>query len=197
MALFLKRAGLEMTSVSYRGTAPAMTDVMAGHIPTMFVPLPEAMPQAEGGNIRMLAVSGDERARRAPDIADHRGIRLSRLPRQSWNGLMAPAGHARRHRQPDRGRVRQRRQGSEIRRAARHRKASSRSGFTPAEFAKFIAAGHGALGGGGEDRRRHAAVAAKGRCRALCLAGTPAADIEIRIEVQLLSGAPMFDFTRF
>jgi tripartite-type tricarboxylate transporter receptor subunit TctC len=58
MALFLKRAGLEMTSVSYRGTAPAMTDLVAGHIPTMFVPLSEALPQAQAGNIRMLAVSG-------------------------------------------------------------------------------------------------------------------------------------------
>src|SRR5262249_20310800 len=36
MALFLKRAGLEMTNVSYRGNAPALTDVVAGHLPTMF-----------------------------------------------------------------------------------------------------------------------------------------------------------------
>src|SRR5262245_32535247 len=43
MALFLKRAGIEMTAVSYRGTAQALTDVIAGHIPCMFVPLPEAI----------------------------------------------------------------------------------------------------------------------------------------------------------
>jgi tripartite-type tricarboxylate transporter receptor subunit TctC len=92
MALFLKRAGIEMTAVSYRGTAQALTDVIAGHIPTMFVPLPEAMPQAEGGKVRMIAVSDNKRARSAPAIptisesgyAGFRGI--------SWNGLMAPAG---------------------------------------------------------------------------------------------------------
>src|SRR5205085_4566612 len=54
MALFLKKAGLDMTAVSYRGTAQALTDVIAGHIPCMFVPLPEAKPQAEGGKIRMI-----------------------------------------------------------------------------------------------------------------------------------------------
>jgi tripartite-type tricarboxylate transporter receptor subunit TctC len=95
MALFLKRAGIEMTSVSYRGTAQALTDVIAGHIPAMFVPLPEAKPQADGGRIRMLAVSDDKRARGAPDVPTiaesgypgYRGI--------SWNGLMAPAGTSR------------------------------------------------------------------------------------------------------
>jgi tripartite-type tricarboxylate transporter receptor subunit TctC len=91
MQMLLKRAGLEMTRVSYRGTAPALTDVIAGHIPTMFVPLPEAQPQAEAGKVRMIAISDDKRSKRAPDVPTiaesgfpgYRGI--------SWNGLMAPA----------------------------------------------------------------------------------------------------------
>src|SRR5713226_8398079 len=65
MALFLKRAGLEMTNVSYRGTAPALTDLIAGHIPTMFVPISEALPQARADRIRMLAVSSGTRSREA------------------------------------------------------------------------------------------------------------------------------------
>jgi tripartite-type tricarboxylate transporter receptor subunit TctC len=92
MALFLKRAGLEMTAVSYRGTAPALTDVIGGHIPTMFVPLPEALPHAESGKVRIVAISDDKRAREAPNVPTiaesgypgYRGV--------SWNGLMAPAG---------------------------------------------------------------------------------------------------------
>jgi tripartite-type tricarboxylate transporter receptor subunit TctC len=91
MALFLKRAGLEMTSVSYRGTAQAMTDVIAGHIPTMFVPLPEAMPQAEAGTIRMLAVSDDKRSRMAPSIPTISESGYPGFRGISWNGLMAPA----------------------------------------------------------------------------------------------------------
>jgi tripartite-type tricarboxylate transporter receptor subunit TctC len=92
MALFLKRAGLEMTSVSYRGTAQALTDVIAGHIPTMFVPLPEAMPQAEGGKIRMLAGSDDKRSRGAPNIPTIAESGYPGFRGISWNGLMAPAG---------------------------------------------------------------------------------------------------------
>src|SRR5262249_48379322 len=42
MALFLKRAGLEMRNVSYRGSAPALNDVIAGHVPTMFTLLGDA-----------------------------------------------------------------------------------------------------------------------------------------------------------
>jgi tripartite-type tricarboxylate transporter receptor subunit TctC len=92
MALFLKRAGLEMIAVSYRGTAQAITDVIAGHIPTMFVPLPEALPHAEAGKVRIIAISDDKRSRKAPNVPTvaesgypgYRGI--------SWNGLLAPAG---------------------------------------------------------------------------------------------------------
>jgi len=91
MALFLKRAGLEMTSVSYRGTAPAMTDLVGGQIPTMFVPLSEALPQAQAGNIRMLGVSGDKRAKQAPDVPTIAESGFPGFHGESWNGLVAPA----------------------------------------------------------------------------------------------------------
>ncbi|HWP26085.1 MAG TPA: tripartite tricarboxylate transporter substrate binding protein [Xanthobacteraceae bacterium] len=92
MALFLKRAGIEMTAVSYRGTAPALADLIGGHIPTMFVPLPEAIHQAEAGKIRILAISDDKRSPQVPNVPTiaesgypgYRGV--------SWNGLFAPAG---------------------------------------------------------------------------------------------------------
>lgn len=92
MALFLKRAGLEMTAVSYRGTAPAMSDLIGGHIPTMFVPLPEALPQAQGGKIRMLAVSSGTRARQAADVPTVAESGFPGYDAASWNGLLAPAG---------------------------------------------------------------------------------------------------------
>jgi len=68
MALFLKRAGLDMTNVSYRGNAPALTDVVAGHLPTMFSNISDAIPQASAGTIHLLAVSSERRARQIPDI---------------------------------------------------------------------------------------------------------------------------------
>ena len=139
MALFLKRAGLEMTNVSYRGTALAMTDLIAGHIPTMFVPISEALPQARGGTIRMLAVSSGTRAQQAPGRADHRrvglsGIRLRVLDRHDGAGRNAEAD-----RRSHRGRARARHQGSALRRATAARTASIRPIASPAEFSAFIA----------------------------------------------------------
>jgi tripartite-type tricarboxylate transporter receptor subunit TctC len=91
MALFLKRANIEMTPAHYRGNAPALTDVVAGHIPAMFSTLADALPHATSGAIRLLAVSGDKRAPQVPDVppvgeAGYPGYKVI-----TWNGLMAPA----------------------------------------------------------------------------------------------------------
>jgi tripartite-type tricarboxylate transporter receptor subunit TctC len=91
MATFLKRAGLEMTGVSYRGTSLAITDLIAGHVPTMFVPISEALPQAKAGLVRMLAISS---AGRNPQAADVPTVAEQGYPGYdftSWTGLMAPA----------------------------------------------------------------------------------------------------------
>jgi tripartite-type tricarboxylate transporter receptor subunit TctC len=92
MALLLKRAGLEMTSVSYRGTSQAIIDVIAGHIPTMFVPLPEALPQAESGKVRIIAISDTVRSHEAPDVPTIAESGFPGFRGVSWNGLLAPAG---------------------------------------------------------------------------------------------------------
>jgi tripartite-type tricarboxylate transporter receptor subunit TctC len=91
MALFLRRAGLEMNPVSYRGTAPALTDIIGGHVPAMFVPLPEALPHAAGGKIRILAISDDKRAKQAPDIPSIAESGFPGFRGVSWNGMLAPA----------------------------------------------------------------------------------------------------------
>jgi len=92
MSIFLKRAGLEMTNVSYRGTAPALTDLIAGHIPTMFIPISEALPQARAGTIRMLAVSSGTRSREAPDVPTLAEQGFAGFHMVSWTGMAAPAG---------------------------------------------------------------------------------------------------------
>ena len=91
MALFLNRADLKMTSVSYRGTAPALTDVIGGQIPVTFVPISEAVAQATNPNIRILAVSSEKRSARLPDVPSiaetYPGYNAV-----SWTGMLAPAG---------------------------------------------------------------------------------------------------------
>jgi len=92
MSLFLKRADLDMIPVSYRGTAPALTDLIGGRIPAMFIPLPEALAQAQGGKLRILGVSSATRARHVPDVPTIAESGFPGFDIVSWNGLLAPAG---------------------------------------------------------------------------------------------------------
>ena len=126
MALFLKRAGIEMTNVSYRGNAPALTDVVAGHVPTMFSNVSDALPQIQAGSIRALAVSSDTRVPQLPDVPTVAGD----LPRLQRHHLERPDG-ARRHAEADHrqdgGRDRARLQGPGFhRQACKPRRRSAR-----------------------------------------------------------------------
>lgn len=92
MALLLQRAGLQMSHVGYKGGAPALADVLAGHVPAYFGNLAEIIPHAKGGKIKVLAVSGERRAPQLPDVPTvaeqgYRGFSIN-----TWNALAAPAG---------------------------------------------------------------------------------------------------------
>ena len=91
MALFAKRAGLDMTNVSYRGNAPAMNDVIAGHLKTMFSNVSDALPHAASGAIRLLAVSTAKREPQAPDVPTVAESGFPGFNVVTWNGLVAPA----------------------------------------------------------------------------------------------------------
>ena len=92
MALFAKRAGLDMTNVSYRGNAPALTDVVAGHLQTMFSNISDAIPQAASGSVRLLGVSSEKRAPQIPDVPTIAESGFPEFNVLTWNGLLAPAG---------------------------------------------------------------------------------------------------------
>jgi tripartite-type tricarboxylate transporter receptor subunit TctC len=92
MALLLKRAGVEMSNVSYRGNAPALTDVIANHLPTMFSNLSDAIPHAKSGAVRLLAISSEARMPQIPDVPTVAESGYPGYKAVTWNGLMAPAG---------------------------------------------------------------------------------------------------------
>jgi tripartite-type tricarboxylate transporter receptor subunit TctC len=92
MVLFLNRARLKGTNVSYKSTVAALTDVVAGHLPAMFAVFGDTLPQAESGAIRLLAVSSEKRAARAPDVPTIAESGFPAFKTMSWWGLMAPAG---------------------------------------------------------------------------------------------------------
>ena len=117
MVLFLKRAGLDMTNVSYRGNAPALTDVVAGHLPTMFSNISDAIPQASAGSIRLLAVSSEKRAPQLPDVPTIAEAGFPGFNVLTWNGLIGAGRNAEGDSRPDRRRDRPRRQGSAVHRS--------------------------------------------------------------------------------
>jgi tripartite-type tricarboxylate transporter receptor subunit TctC len=92
MALFLKLAGIDMVHVPYKGGAPAMSDVVAGHVPAIFSNVSDALPQAAAGNIRLLGVSSEKRASQIPDVPTVVEQGYPTFKTMTWNGLMAPAG---------------------------------------------------------------------------------------------------------
>ena len=92
MALFLKQAGIDMIHVGYRGNAPALTDVIAGHVPAMFSNLADVLPQMSSGKLRLLAVSSEKRVLQAPDVPTVAESGYPNFKTQTWNGLLARKG---------------------------------------------------------------------------------------------------------
>ncbi len=91
MALFLKRAGIEMIHVPYKGGASAITDVVGGHVAAHFGTRTDAVQQFQGGMIRLLAVSGENRSSQFPEVPTVAESGYPGFHTITWNGLMAPA----------------------------------------------------------------------------------------------------------
>jgi len=92
-ALFTKEVGIEATHIAYKGSAPAVTDLLAGATQFMFLPINEAMPHIKGGGIRALAVSHDKRVALLPNVPTLRELTgKSTMDMGAWQGLMLPKG---------------------------------------------------------------------------------------------------------
>jgi len=89
-ALFAEAAGIKITHVPYKGTGPAVADVISGQITMNFSSLPPAVSQVKGGNLKALAVTGNKRVSSMPDVPTlkEQGIDVVVT---SWQGLFAPA----------------------------------------------------------------------------------------------------------
>ncbi|MCX7313950.1 MAG: tripartite tricarboxylate transporter substrate binding protein [Alphaproteobacteria bacterium] len=89
--MFNSLAGVKMTHVPYKGTVPALNDVIAGHIQVLFSDAPPALPQIAGGKVRALGVTTAKRIEVAKDIPPLNET-LKGFDSAPWQMLMAPAG---------------------------------------------------------------------------------------------------------
>jgi tripartite-type tricarboxylate transporter receptor subunit TctC len=92
MALFLKRARVEMVPIMYKGGAPALTDLLAGHVKSHFATVSGVVPYAASDMLRLLAVSSALRVSQLPDVPTVIESGYPGFQVLSWTGLMAPAG---------------------------------------------------------------------------------------------------------
>lgn len=89
--LFKLMAGVDMTHVPYKGAAPALQDVAAGHVALMFAAAPPALPLVKGGKLRALAVTSDTRMAQMPDLPTLAEVGIAYDVRD-WQGLVVPLG---------------------------------------------------------------------------------------------------------
>jgi tripartite-type tricarboxylate transporter receptor subunit TctC len=88
--LFNKLTGTKLQHVPYKGTAPALNDLVAGHVDLIFMQLEAAIKLHEGGNARILAVTTDKRIAALPDIPTMGEAGLKDFISDTWNALTAP-----------------------------------------------------------------------------------------------------------
>jgi tripartite-type tricarboxylate transporter receptor subunit TctC len=89
---FATAAGIKLTHIPYKGTGPAITDLLGGHIPMAFAPIPATHENAKNGNLRMLAVTSAERSTLVPEVPTIAESGVAGFEAVLRYGLVAPAG---------------------------------------------------------------------------------------------------------
>ena len=90
--MFKMQTHLNMLHVPYRGSAPAVTDLLGGQVQSMFDNTPSALPHVQGGRLRAIAITSAKRSPLLPDVPTVAESGFPGFDVQSWFGLAAPAG---------------------------------------------------------------------------------------------------------
>ena len=92
MELLKNRAKVSLTPIAYRGTAPALTDLLGGQIDVMFLPIHVALQHVKAGKLIALAISSDKPSPLLPQVPPLSALKLGNLNVDMWYGVLAPAG---------------------------------------------------------------------------------------------------------
>jgi tripartite-type tricarboxylate transporter receptor subunit TctC len=85
-------AGIKATHVPYKGVAPALNDLLGGHIQLLSADLPVLEPLVKSGKVRALALFATERSPLLPDLPTSAELGYPRMLMNNWYGMLAPAG---------------------------------------------------------------------------------------------------------
>src|SRR5262245_16495339 len=86
-----KVAGIRMVNVPYRGVAPALNDLLGGHVPVAIVSLATALPHIQAGKVRLLSVFDTRRYAKLPDVPTISEVLPAYRPGRAWVGFVGPA----------------------------------------------------------------------------------------------------------
>jgi tripartite-type tricarboxylate transporter receptor subunit TctC len=92
MELFKSFSGIELAHVAYKGAAPALTEVLGGQVPMMFITTPAALPHVNSGRLRVLAVSSAKRNFMLPQVPTVAESGYPGFENADWYGVIVPAG---------------------------------------------------------------------------------------------------------
>jgi tripartite-type tricarboxylate transporter receptor subunit TctC len=90
--LFKSMANVDMVHIAYKGSGPAMTDLLGGQVSLMFDQILTALPHVQSGKLRALAVTTAKRSRAVPQLPTISEAALPGYAVTTWHGLLAPAG---------------------------------------------------------------------------------------------------------
>lgn len=90
--LFAQTTKTDMTHVPYKGSAPLITDLIAGQVPMAFDNLPASLPHIQAGKLKALAVAGSQRSPALPDVPTLAEVGLTDAVVEPWFGVYGPAG---------------------------------------------------------------------------------------------------------
>jgi len=91
MELLKNRAKISLTHITYRGTGPALTDLLGGQIDVMFLPIHVALQHVKSGKLVALAISSDKPNPLLPQVPPLSTLKLGNLNVDMWYGVLAPA----------------------------------------------------------------------------------------------------------
>lgn len=92
MELFKHDTGIEITHIPYKGTAGALTDLVAGRLHAVFMPIHTSLPYVQQGSMRILAVLAPERLSVVPGVPTMKEAGFPNVHVENWYGMHAPAG---------------------------------------------------------------------------------------------------------